>query len=453
MGVLVKILILSGLVLGYLEPASGHNLKKRDDTCSSILVGAGDTCDTVASKCGITTTELEAYNTDSSLCTSLEDGKPICCSSGALDLPPTQRSNGVCYTYTIQAHDTCGSISQGYDITIDNIETYNKATYAWYGCDELELGGFMCLSSGAIPMPVAIPQAVCGPQVPGTARPDNMSDLSALNPCLSPNEKCDLSVGKCVAASTNTIAASSTVLSSEPTTTTTIQQSTTATVSTNTVIVFETTFVTGSPTIITVRSTVYVASKDTTQSTITTQSTLSTQAASTTQSTSTTESASTTESTSTTTHSTSTTKSSSTNTKTSSDASSTNSVTWIATIYSEANCEGDYYVLQGTNTSPSKCLDISGGNIPSASSDTEPWCRWYTDGGLSWTSCDQSTITTPGSFWFTLAECTIYNNTDCDSAGDSGIFGSEYGLTCVPTEMINFAPRDWISMTCNTAAY
>ncbi|KAJ5288675.1 glycoside hydrolase family 18 protein, partial [Penicillium angulare] len=148
---------------------------KRDEAVSSILVGAGDTCDTLASKCGIATTELEAYSTDFSLCTSLQDGKPICCSVGTLELPPRQGSNG--------------SISQGYVTTIDELESYNKATYAWCGCDELVLGGFMCLSSGTIPMPVAIPQAFCGPQVPGTARPDNMSDLSSLNPFLSQDEK------------------------------------------------------------------------------------------------------------------------------------------------------------------------------------------------------------------------------------------------------------------------
>ncbi|KAJ5225240.1 hypothetical protein N7468_006465 [Penicillium chermesinum] len=34
-------------------------------------------------------------------------------------------------------------------------------------------------------MPVALPHAICGPQVPGTARPKDMTTLASLNPCLS----------------------------------------------------------------------------------------------------------------------------------------------------------------------------------------------------------------------------------------------------------------------------
>lgn len=38
-------------------------------------------------------------------------------------------------------------------------------------------------------MPVSLPDAICGPQVPGTVRPNNMSDLDNLNPCLATNCK------------------------------------------------------------------------------------------------------------------------------------------------------------------------------------------------------------------------------------------------------------------------
>ena len=33
------------------------------------------------------------------------------------------------------------------------------------------------------PMPVALPHATCGPQVPGTVRPKKYSDLASLNLC------------------------------------------------------------------------------------------------------------------------------------------------------------------------------------------------------------------------------------------------------------------------------
>lgn len=43
----------------------------------------------------------------------------------------------------------------------------------------------MCLGPGAIPMPVALDWAECGPSLVGTARPENMDDLPGMNPCPS----------------------------------------------------------------------------------------------------------------------------------------------------------------------------------------------------------------------------------------------------------------------------
>ena len=64
-----------------------------------------------------------------------------------------------------------------------NIETWNINTTAWYGCNKLQEGGQVCLSAGDPLMPVAIAGAVCGPQVPGTARPLRGIGIAALNPC------------------------------------------------------------------------------------------------------------------------------------------------------------------------------------------------------------------------------------------------------------------------------
>lgn len=51
----------------------------------------------------------------------------------------------------------------------------------------------ICLGPGAIPMPVALPGPVCGPQVIGTGRPGNMDDLANLNPSPSTDECVSLS--------------------------------------------------------------------------------------------------------------------------------------------------------------------------------------------------------------------------------------------------------------------
>lgn len=143
-----------------------------------------DSCDSVAARCGITTADLTAFNGSPSLCSSLPVGKPVCCSAeGGLTIPPIPSDNGLCYSYVIQKGDTCESMAGGYGITIDQLQSYNSRTWKWNGCQELTRGGFICLSSGEPPMPVALPNAVCGPQVPGAMRPKDWSEISSVSPC------------------------------------------------------------------------------------------------------------------------------------------------------------------------------------------------------------------------------------------------------------------------------
>ncbi|OQD79654.1 hypothetical protein PENANT_c046G05768 [Penicillium antarcticum] len=97
----------------------------------------------------------------------------------------TATLDGICHIYTVQARDNYAVLATQYGITTTNIETWNTGVWGWTGCDGLKQGSFICLSSGNPPMPAAVPQAVCGPQVPCTARPISMSDLGSLNPCPS----------------------------------------------------------------------------------------------------------------------------------------------------------------------------------------------------------------------------------------------------------------------------
>ncbi|KAJ5938557.1 glycoside hydrolase family 18 protein, partial [Penicillium verhagenii] len=158
------------------------------DTCSSILIISGDTCSSLAARCGITTTQLAEYNTD--ICSSsLTDGEAICCSAGTLNLPPQQSSDGLCYTHVIQYGDTCARLADAYSISTEDIEAYNNDTFGWTSCDDIRTGSFLCLSAGSPPMPVAISNYICGPQVTGTPRPDNISDIASLNPCVAQNCK------------------------------------------------------------------------------------------------------------------------------------------------------------------------------------------------------------------------------------------------------------------------
>lgn len=102
--------------------------------------------------------------------------------------------DGICHAYNLQAGETCATLAIRYGITTANIETWNTGAWGWTGCNGVKQGDFICLSSGNHPMPVALPNAICGPQVPGTARPARLSDLASLNPCAS---------SQCVSASTS----------------------------------------------------------------------------------------------------------------------------------------------------------------------------------------------------------------------------------------------------------
>ena len=99
--------------------------------------------------------------------------------------PPTADARGICYSYPVQATDTCQSIAQAHQITAADIEKYSAGVWGWKGCDHMKQGDLICLSAGEPVMPVALPHATCGPQVPGTARPLNYAILSSLNPCAS----------------------------------------------------------------------------------------------------------------------------------------------------------------------------------------------------------------------------------------------------------------------------
>ncbi|KAF3392448.1 hypothetical protein F1880_008654 [Penicillium rolfsii] len=106
------------------------------------------------------------------------------------------RSSGaLCSTYIVTGGDTCTKIAQSHGITVEDIEAFNAQTWAWHGCAQIQQGAFVCVSSGEPPMPVALPNAICGPQVPGTVRPKKYSDLASLNPC--PASQCCSKLGQC----------------------------------------------------------------------------------------------------------------------------------------------------------------------------------------------------------------------------------------------------------------
>ncbi|PNS16971.1 Endochitinase B [Sphaceloma murrayae] len=153
-------------------------------TCSYIQAVSGDGCWSLASRCGITQTQLTTYNPSPTFCNVIV-GQYVCCSAGTLpDFSPKPNSDGTCASYTVQAGDTCSAMATANSITLSQLDDFNKQTWGWAGCGpSLFVGTKICLSSGAPPMPAQLPGVSCGPQVPGTTRPANWKDIAGQNAC------------------------------------------------------------------------------------------------------------------------------------------------------------------------------------------------------------------------------------------------------------------------------
>ncbi|KAJ0426708.1 hypothetical protein BJY00DRAFT_1086 [Aspergillus carlsbadensis] len=163
-------------------PSVNGTLSKRD-TCEYTQAEPGDGCWALADRCGITQDELKEYNGDA-VCDAVQVGDYVCCSPGDLpDFSPQPNPDGSCQTYTIQTGDICDTIANANSMTVDQINDRNGNTWGWMGCQNLNPGNLICLSTGDPPMPAPVENAICGPQVPGTEKPDDMSNLEDLNPC------------------------------------------------------------------------------------------------------------------------------------------------------------------------------------------------------------------------------------------------------------------------------
>ncbi|KAF2421787.1 glycoside hydrolase family 18 protein [Tothia fuscella] len=110
---------------------------------------------------------------------------------------PKPNSDGICATHLIQAGDTCDDLSKKYGVTVAELENWNKGkTWAWSECKDLLVGYNLCISDGDVALPPPQKGSACGPVVPGTKRPSGKSvDLTKLNPC--PLKACCSNWGFC----------------------------------------------------------------------------------------------------------------------------------------------------------------------------------------------------------------------------------------------------------------
>lgn len=184
------------VVLLCLTSDAAASLIRRAD-CKTASVGTGDSCGTLATKCGISATDFAKYNPDKTLCSSLNPGQRVCCSDGSLpDVRPKKNGDGSCTSYKTKSGDTCASIATANGLRPEDISKFNdKNTWGWAGCDRIMNDMTICISEGNPPMPAALENAVCGPQKPGTKPPTGDQKLADLNPC--PLKTCCNIWGQC----------------------------------------------------------------------------------------------------------------------------------------------------------------------------------------------------------------------------------------------------------------
>lgn len=122
-------------------------------TCRDIQVFGGDSCGSLASKCGISGSDFTKYNNNTkNFCSTLKPKQWVCCSAGSLpDHRPQPNKDGTCNTYHVQDGDGCWSIADAFGISQDDIEKYNKKTWGWGGCKYLQKEANICLSKGDPP--------------------------------------------------------------------------------------------------------------------------------------------------------------------------------------------------------------------------------------------------------------------------------------------------------------
>ncbi len=164
-----------GLLSGVLTPRAD---------CTTVQVVSGDTCASLATKCGISGATFTQYNPSSTLCSTLQPFQHVCCSSGTLpDFAPKPNADGSCASYNVKTDDSCAAIAAAHSLTVNQLIGFNSQTWGWNGCTILWVGIRICLSLSTPPMPAPVQGVVCGPQVPGTPVPPSGTDLSTLNPC------------------------------------------------------------------------------------------------------------------------------------------------------------------------------------------------------------------------------------------------------------------------------
>ncbi|KAJ3012315.1 hypothetical protein HKX48_006342 [Thoreauomyces humboldtii] len=136
-----------------------------DGSCVEVQVQSGQNCYSIAmSHPPLTQALIQSINPDIN-CNLLSPGAWLCVTQGTKpDRRPKPDAKGFCAPYTVVKDDSCSSLAAANGISNDDIDHFNQQTFAWNGCQNLQIGAHICLSTGTPPAPTIIPGLQCGAQ-------------------------------------------------------------------------------------------------------------------------------------------------------------------------------------------------------------------------------------------------------------------------------------------------
>ncbi|TLD19635.1 hypothetical protein PspLS_09441 [Pyricularia sp. CBS 133598] len=136
------------------SPIHSRMLRPRAD-CRTERVQLGDGCDTLVRKCGISAQDLYKFNPASNLCSTLQEGQLICCSSGTLPKPkdPEPNPDGTCRTEIVDDGDSCAKLVLRCGGSLGGLtnEQFYKFNPKADLCSTLQVGQRVCCTPGNLP--------------------------------------------------------------------------------------------------------------------------------------------------------------------------------------------------------------------------------------------------------------------------------------------------------------
>ncbi|KAJ6787229.1 hypothetical protein PWT90_07013 [Aphanocladium album] len=129
--------------------ASATPLEAR--SCRSLTIRNGDSCASLANRCGVSRDNFFKYNGGSGICSKLKIGDKVCCSAGgkrsSAETQTTTEGAGECKALRVTAGASCGSLSGKCGISGADFIRFNGEGI----CARLTIGQYVCCSEGDLP--------------------------------------------------------------------------------------------------------------------------------------------------------------------------------------------------------------------------------------------------------------------------------------------------------------